>query len=676
MLQTHMHQTLRKWDAAAAMSGAGGSSAAGLNNMAETLLADIQSDPFVKQDDSMETVIRRVLDSKGYMSKAKEWIVDNNVDKIGSQPAYTRFMNNVKTVCCTCDSEAWDADPCDFHMKCEHGLPDLLWGLAEIICDDGARRGDRCVPDSVRMVGVSALASIRVLNQKEAEFAADVAAAGDDDDQKKAKKPILESVVGALGDFLLVDTDKGKTLNVTMLTNMITARAAYVLNALESMIRRPYVPGHTPEGNFISMIDVPRPDKLEQWLNYLGKSSAGAQYICQVESRYQFMVQSSESHDSWSAIWARLLHQTLSKEPSSDADSEEANAAKESKDSKSSKDSKDGKKANKPAPAEVQWEKFLPNAAKIIKGKTLLASVPKVARGMAADDDAGVKAEETAEATPAVAATVDLQADGEHAFSDIYTLSDAGGNGKLNAMDVIVVGQEIRSFIMRKAAASNNAEGPSQLLKALIGDPKTATQCVLRTASLKLDEKEDPSLRQLLLFGAVATATFDNDIKVDYYLQSDGFAKVTNAVPCPVWLFKAGYSEDKALFKTICEDVQVDIVDAFGQKRPVLIKLMGVQLRPNAFRTIVRKGTVDVLCTRSALPGEPDSAKGGGKSKGAKQSLVIGGLALQKAKGKGKGKAKIESTTADAGAADDSDPSAWSWLYSSSAPKCAAHLLR
>ena len=65
----------------------------------------------------------------------------------------------------------------------------------------------------------------------------------------------------------------------------------------------------------------------------------------------------------------------------------------------------------------------------------------------------------------------------------------------------------------------------------------------------------------------MATATFDKldkDITVDYFLQGDGFAKVTNAVPCPVWLFKTGFTEEKALFKGYAEDVQLDISNAPG----------------------------------------------------------------------------------------------------------------
>ena len=51
---------------------------------------------------------------------------------------------------------------------------------------------------------------------------------------------------------------------------------------------------------------------------------------------------------------------------------------------------------------------------------------------------------------------------------------------------------------------------------------------------------------------------------MDYFLQGDGFARVTNAVPCPVWLFKTGFTEEKALFKGYAEDVQLDISDALG----------------------------------------------------------------------------------------------------------------
>ena len=57
---------------------------------------------------------------------------------------------------------------------------------------------------------------------------------------------------------------------------------------------------------------------------------------------------------------------------------------------------------------------------------------------------------------------------------------------------------------------------------------------------------------------------FNGDLKVEYYLHSDGFAKVTCAVPCPIWMFKTGYTEDKALFKGCVEDETIDVSDASG----------------------------------------------------------------------------------------------------------------
>lgn len=81
----------------------------------------------------------------------------------------------------------------------------------------------------------------------------------------------------------------------------------------------------------------------------------------------------------------------------------------------------------------------------------------------------------------------------------------------------------------------------------------------------------------------------------------------------------------------------------------------------------------EVLCTRSAFPGE-ESGSGKGKAKGSStKSLVFGGLAL--AAGKGKGKAKSEEQNKDV-RADDTEPSAWQHLFKQPPAKCAVHLLR
>jgi hypothetical protein len=68
----------------------------------------------------------------------------------------------------------------------------------------------------------------------------------------------------------------------------------------------------------------------------------------------------------------------------------------------------------------------------------------------------------------------------------------------------------------------------------------------------------------------VATALFDGDVKIDYYILGNGWEKATCAVPCPVWMCKSGFAEDKALFKGIVEEEQLEFADAsLGFKRLV-----------------------------------------------------------------------------------------------------------
>lgn len=105
------------------------------------------------------------------------------------------------------------------------------------------------------------------------------------------------------------------------------------------------------------------------------------------------------------------------------------------------------------------------------------------------------------------------------------------------------------------------------------------------------------------------------------------------------------------------------------QSHPPSTALFGSQ----AVHTILKKNTSDVICTRSALPGEEAQAKVGKKV--AKSTLAIGGAALStKRTGKGdgdQGKAKAEGGE---GTQDDGD--AWAWLFKSAPNKCAVHLLR
>ena len=458
MLQTTLFQALRRWS-----SSASDSAGHSLASIAEKLLVDIhcssRPEGFVKASDSMETAVRRVLDSKTDMTKAKEWVISNNFDKTMSQPAYAEYLNNVKTVCCTCDPEAWDKDAsaCDFHFKCEHTLADLTWGLTEVLEDVD----HRVVPHSVRMAGAAALACAIVLKQKVAEAAAqaqaDGAKEGKDKDSKDSGPPTLEELVGPYGTFLLKDDeapdgDRKKTLNTALMNLMIGAKACYVLTALCKMIRRPTGFGFGCESEFISVTDVPHPQALESLLNHLCKTAEGTQYISQIESRFQFLVESSSPdscEESWSGLWSKILFHAVSKE------------AKEGIAAKESKENTDPKAANA-TPGKTDWQKMLPSPNKVVRGKSLLvqhASEEKGAGGGKTDGAEGVKDELEAGAPNAAAAATTsatvTTATGQHSLFDVYTLNDlpaAKDPGQLNAMDVIVIGYEIQSYLLRAAA--------------------------------------------------------------------------------------------------------------------------------------------------------------------------------------------------------------------------------
>ena len=459
MLQTTLFQALRRW------SGSVGDSAGhSLTSIAEKLLVDIQCssrpDGFVKASDSMETAVRRVLASKTDMSKAKEWVISNNFDKTMSQPAYAEYLNNVKTVCCTCDPEAWDKDAssCDFHFKCEHTLADLTWGLTEVL----EEADHRVVPHSVRMVGAAALACAILLKQKVAEAAAQAQAdgvkEGKDKDSKDSGPPTLEELVGPYGAFLLKDEgpegDCKKTLNTALLNLMIGAKACYVLNAMCKMIRRPTGFGFGCESEFISVTDSPRPRALESLLNHLCKAAEGTQYISQIESRFQFLVESSSPdscEESWSGLWSKVLFHAVSKE------AKEGLAAKESKENTDPK-------AAIATPGKTDWQKMLPSPNKVVRGKSLLAQHASAEEkgaggGEGVKDELGAVAPDAAaagkEAAAATTSAMVTTATGQHSLFDVYTLNDlpaAKDPRQLNAMDVLVIGYEIQSYLLRAAA--------------------------------------------------------------------------------------------------------------------------------------------------------------------------------------------------------------------------------
>lgn len=239
MLQTTLRQIMKK-------QGTASSNGQSLSQLAAQVLVDITSETssaasgVVKEQDSVESASRRILDSKSDMASAKDWLSQNNIDRVSSQPAFVKFLANAKALTCTCaDDSEWDPvdNRCAFHHECSHTLVDLLWGFAECLDSDPS-----VLPESVRMVGTAALTSTIVLKAKIAEHEADK------EKDKDTPKPTLSDVVGPLGTFMFEDkTDEtdgvnDKALNENLLSSMISVRASYVLNILQIMINVPSAP--------------------------------------------------------------------------------------------------------------------------------------------------------------------------------------------------------------------------------------------------------------------------------------------------------------------------------------------------------------------------------------------------------------------------------------------------
>lgn len=668
MLQTVLFRFMKKYRETAG-SGVGQS----LTDVANKLLSTISasaSNPLVQAQDSMEAVVRKVLDSKRNMESAKQWVARNNTDKIVNEPAYNEFYKDLLiTIGCTCGDESWDAEPCQFHESCEHSIRDMVWGIIETMEVEFSGRPEPILPISVPLLGTAAMAGRRVFTSKQAEATA--AAASDPDAKTDCPKDLAE-FIGKDADFLLqVDqVSKEKVLNEKLLALMISSKARYLLHAFSTVMHSPGA--GASKSRVAHFSDVPRPAALVSLLEWLC-SEKGVPYLMEIETRFQFLVQSTAADlspgENWGTVWATILSQALSKEA--------AEVAKQAEGK--------GESLASVSVEAIDWKKFLPASTKVVKGTSLMAS-PSPETG----DSTEVKDEKAAEAAATSASTtgdgkvtLGEHLDGYLSFHDVYDMHDLGTDKSLNAMDVIGIGLQIQANILAKAASSNSSAAAKELLKALIMDPKNPGQCVLHLPSLSVKDGDDP--RKLWVFGTVSTesgpksikvasATFDGDLKIDYYITADGWSKATSPVPCAGWMCKSGLAEDKALFKGFSEDEQLELVDVHGYKRTVMIHRLGIELRTAAIRIIEKKGTSEVVCTRSAFPREEPPAKVGVK-KAAKQCLALGGSALA-SKGKGKGKAKVEENGAGSSNVAGGDESAWQWLFRTTPNKCAAHLMR
>ena len=98
-----------------------------------------------------------------------------------------------------------------------------------------------------------------------------------------------------------------------------------------------------------------------------------------------------------------------------------------------------------------------------------------------------------------------------------------------------------------------------------------------------------------------------------------------------------------------------------------------------AVQILHKKGTAEVVCTRSSLAGEEPVQKVGSR-KVAKSALIVGGAALANKHPKGKVKVESGGTAEGASAAvvptGDEEAAAWQWLFKSAPNKCCSHLLR
>ena len=67
-----------------------------------------------------------------------------------------------------------------------------------------------------------------------------------------------------------------------------------------------------------------------------------------------------------------------------------------------------------------------------------------------------------------------------------------------------------------------------------------------------------------LLFLEVASVTFADSAKIDYYMSDSGFAKSSSLAPCAVWMCKAGFEDAKAMFTSHFMEETIEFSDAQG----------------------------------------------------------------------------------------------------------------
>ena len=56
--------------------------------------------------------------------------------------------------------------------------------------------------------------------------------------------------------------------------------------------------------------------------------------------------------------------------------------------------------------------------------------------------------------------------------------------------------------------------------------------------------------------------TFGENVPIEFWLHGVDYNKSTSLSPCPSWLLRNGFAEDKAVFSIGKEETQIELLDA------------------------------------------------------------------------------------------------------------------
>ena len=79
-------------------------------------------------------------------------------------------------------------------------------------------------------------------------------------------------------------------------------------------------------------------------------------------------------------------------------------------------------------------------------------------------------------------------------------------------------------------------------------------QCMSWLRADALDHVKD--FVRTMFASKVAEAIFD-DGRIRFYINGEGYSKVSNPVPCATWMMKPGFDADKALFQADATDEEI-----------------------------------------------------------------------------------------------------------------------